>query len=56
MGIIVIEGQHCRIEFSYDIYIELLHRFGDPEGLIATLNHISDTGSVNHIMETASTY
>ncbi|CAB5365820.1 unnamed protein product [Rhizophagus irregularis] len=55
MGIIVIEGQHFRIEFSYDIYIELLHRFGDPEGLIATLNHISDTGSVNHIMETAST-
>ncbi|CAB4414484.1 unnamed protein product [Rhizophagus irregularis] len=49
MGIIVIEGQHCRIEFSYDIYIELLHHFGDPEGLIATIRNITYTSYKSRI-------
>ncbi|GES88186.1 hypothetical protein RCL_jg25598.t1 [Rhizophagus clarus] len=44
MAIIAVEGQHCCIEFNFETYVKLLHRFRDHEELIATLNFISDTG------------
>jgi hypothetical protein len=37
-------GQHCRIEFVYDVYVRMLRLFRNSEGLIDTLNFISDTG------------